>query len=238
MTSILSRPRFQSILLNLPLLILFLCAWVSDRWPDLMLSALIVAFAVMGIEVGILVYLAKQKRNGNGDRIGPVKTPAETGAVVLEPQILHVHGQLWRPSTNKKRVAQLMLDRHVALLDYKATDLHAIHRAFESSEFLYRTQRARASEVTLWIIGDILSRSNEIQNKRASLHRRGGPGNWNVIPQGKDSFTIDAGAFEIEHFGGKTNIRIHDPSRVTVEGSERGAPVVGLPPDVKAAPYH
>ncbi|BAL77071.1 DNA helicase [Bradyrhizobium cosmicum] len=61
---------------------------------------------------------------------------------------------------------------------------------------------------------------------------------WKIVPQGQEAFTIDAGAFEIEHFGGRTNIRVHDPERVTVEGAKRGSAVAGIQPELKPAQYN
>jgi hypothetical protein len=49
---------------------------------------------------------------------------------------------------------------------------------------------------------------------------------WRLVVQGDQAFNIAAGAFEIEHFHGKTNIRVLDTSRVTVETGKRG---VSLP---------
>jgi hypothetical protein len=61
---------------------------------------------------------------------------------------------------------------------------------------------------------------------------------WKLVRHSDEAFNIKAGAFEIEYFHGKTNIRVLDSSRVTVEGENRGeklqAGLVGVLP----AAYH
>jgi hypothetical protein len=62
---------------------------------------------------------------------------------------------------------------------------------------------------------------------------------WYLVVQGDEAFNIAAGAFEIEHFHGKTNIRVLDTSRVSVEigTGKRGVSLSDAPPGLKPATY-
>jgi hypothetical protein len=57
---------------------------------------------------------------------------------------------------------------------------------------------------------------------------------WQLVPQGKRAFKIEAGVLEIEYFHGHTNIRVMDASRVTVEGNTRGSKIKGADWDILA----
>jgi hypothetical protein len=61
---------------------------------------------------------------------------------------------------------------------------------------------------------------------------------WKIIPVSKDAFNVVAGAFEIEYFHGRTNIRVLDPTSVTVEGPNRGEKSEVAPPEVRPAVWH
>jgi hypothetical protein len=60
---------------------------------------------------------------------------------------------------------------------------------------------------------------------------------WKIVPHSENAFNVVAGSFEIEHFHGKTNIRILDPSHVTVEGATRGTKSKAAAPDIPVPVY-
>jgi hypothetical protein len=60
---------------------------------------------------------------------------------------------------------------------------------------------------------------------------------WKLHEHGEEAFNIIAGAFVIEHFHGRTNIRILDSTRVTVESENRGQKSSIAPLGINAAVY-
>jgi len=52
---------------------------------------------------------------------------------------------------------------------------------------------------------------------------------WELEVVDPNAFQIKAGDFEIEHFHGQTNIRVLNPSVVTVEGPRRGVMLPDAP---------
>jgi hypothetical protein len=188
-----------------------------------MLPALALALGVTVAEVAVLLVIAKKPKRRDPAVGENLESPFESSKAVAgaEEEFVYfaAHGRNW--ST---------IERHV--LEY---------RILKASASAARVRaRPRASQVTLWMTADVAKRAAELHAKRTAAQRRVAvlPDHWHVTPQGEQSFTIDAGAFEIEHFGGQTNIRIHDPSRVTVEGSERGMPVVGASREIKTSRYN
>ena len=127
--------------------------------------------------------------------------------------------------------------RDVALTD--ALYLHALHGA--SLQRLHSVQRARyhslhtrlhaevVADLLAWTVAN--SREDRFTYRIAlkEMERRRKPfaelEKWRIVAQGDKAFHISAGAFEIEHFHGMTNIRVIDASRVTVETSKRGEPL-------------
>ncbi len=60
---------------------------------------------------------------------------------------------------------------------------------------------------------------------------------WLLLVQGDEAFNVAAGAFKIEHFHGRTNIRVIDTSRVTVENGKRGVSLPDALPGLALATY-
>lgn len=238
-----TKDRIQSLLLNLPLVGLFACAWISDRWPDLMAPALVLAAALTLFEV-IALGAAARRRTTTGAvssqakvHLRDDKSEGSTAEVLIPAVQVEVYPSstsLATAALRERHLVELQLRR--ALVIEQLREVKALSRASMEALVAVRSIRPRASEVSLWVTAE--RRAVEMQLRRAALHRRVGPDYWRLIPNDANSFTIDAGVFEIEYFGGQTNIRIHDPSKVTIEGSERGAPVPNLPPDLKPPRYN
>jgi hypothetical protein len=54
-----------NLLLRLPLVVLFGCAWVADRWPNVAFEAILVAFAVACSQLLFIYFCAARSTNRN-----------------------------------------------------------------------------------------------------------------------------------------------------------------------------
>lgn len=233
MAALLRSERARIVLLNASLFVLFACAWVADRWPSLAGAAIFLGFIVVIAEAAIF-YFAKNA----------LKKSVPTGrelvwaeeSRVSEPAEVYLHPNPIEPDL-------VTFHRHTVMANRMM-----VHRQAILMAKLYK-QRARASEVVTWALTDLeegqartLQEAERMRAVARSLqvwvdakHLETWPSweatrrppskelaNWKLHHQGEEAFNITAGAFEIEHFHGRTNIRILDPSRVTVESERRG----------------
>jgi hypothetical protein len=202
-----------------------------------MVPALIAALAIVVGEVALLAVAGKLRSRQDGSHSQLVLpsvassdlTSYPKGAASTMADVVTFVRAFDLATQEYGKVAGLEMSRELSRQHFLAVRrLHQLQR------------QARASSLkgtTLSILAE-----QRIYLMSLELERRRFPAlscdDWQVIPQGQDAFTVDAGAFAIEHFGGKTNIRILDPLRVSIEGPTRGVPVDNSPPGINTENYH
>ena len=209
MEKLLTSDRTRRLFLNGTLFALFATVWAADRWPQYGLLALALGFLVV-ICAALLLY----------------RTAARIRSSLKAPR--------FQPAESRRGPAPL-LDVAISSPPRDVPDLR--DREFpivqEQLPLAVYLRSLRASRASPWAI----ARSNEQrlhrfapelefrrpQNLELAKRRVLEAAKWQVVPQGEGAFSIIAGAFEIEHFYGRTNIRVIDPLRVTIEGELRGS---------------
>lgn len=205
MAEMITSMRGRGVLLYAALLLVFASAWASDTWPRLTVPAILFAVLVVLGEAIALVWAARRLRSNE---------MASKNTVVLDYVSRELHSSL-------HSVGKWSSEHH---------DLDVL--LLNENQVL----RYRASRPSTWAMGrglndelcaPIIQRSlrQPLQSQLPSPIR-----NWKITGESTDAFNIEAGAFEIQHFHGQTNIRVIDPDQVTVEGvrrdsSGRDAPV-------------
>jgi uncharacterized membrane protein len=66
MATILSSPQLRDVLLYTTLLVIFAAVWVTARWPDLAVAAVVIA-CVFVLAEGLLIYAVKRRASGPPD---------------------------------------------------------------------------------------------------------------------------------------------------------------------------
>ena len=218
--TLLSNDRSRIILLNATLVILFATAWVSDRWPELTLPAILLALVVVVGQAILFYYFARKSSSRDAEQVVSHKYPREVADLVS-------------PEINRLAALTHLLEDHKTEVDYRvyttAIDLLTkprLHRgAIMRHYFVHSALRPRASQPSTWALATLREKESlyamiwepELPRVRSSELAK-----WKVVPQGDEAFKLVAGAFEIEVFHGLTNIRILDSSRVTIEGEASG----------------
>jgi hypothetical protein len=215
--SVLSRRhRLRIALLNAPLFLLFGAAWVSDKWPNLATSAMVIAFVIAGLEFAALAWLGKRAKLIEDRAIDEARRDVDHERAGYEQTLAYRERRYFR--------------HHHLVLQLREHQL----------------QQMRASRVETWAFGSIpserwLEHLVQREVERAQLLKHSGSNElrkWKFESHGPEAFNIIAGAFVIEHFHGQTNIRVLDPSRVSVESKVRGdLKGVVAPIGIKAATY-
>jgi hypothetical protein len=207
------RDRISVALLNAPLFLLFGAAWIADKWPNLATSAMIIAFVIAALEFATLAWLGRRARLREDRAIDQVR----------------------------RNVQQELADYEQRLAYYEQRYARRIRQQYSASHMRAPHLQMRASRVETWALNERWLEFQKEIERAQSLLKHGAPSElrkWKFVSHGAEAFNIVAGAFEIEHFHGQTNIRVLDPSRVTVEGKIRGdSKSIGVPAGVRAATY-
>jgi hypothetical protein len=211
---LLNSERGRVAFLNAMLLLAFAAAWVSDQWPQFAIPA--IAFAGLVVfGAALLLYVA-----------------AKHARACKEPPPKNPEHQSVQHETSHATPASATVERKSLWSVEVLANLYAHGRAYDDEAFIsflaHRPSDIRAAYVALsqsWPLKHGLPSTPDELSK------------WRLIRHAPDSFNIRAGSFEIEHFHGHTNIRVLDPSRVTVEGEERGVRPKSAPPGIKAPVY-
>lgn len=240
MAMLLKSDRVRVVLLNATLLLLFASAWVSDRWPEYTLTAIVSAFIVVIGEVILLYVMAKRAASQSNSQFPVPK-------VVDSQRVQHDHDL---PVEVLSRDVVFQRDFGDALTEHESLVLHHRYMMLHHQNNMLYALRPRASRVSTWALAALLedqaARVVTVRNlkiARERIARELAPPisreleKWKVVPHGDEAFNIVAGAFEIEFFHGLTNIRILDSSRVTVEGETRGVKSKAAPPNIRPARY-
>lgn len=196
--------RARSLTLNAPLVLIFLSAWVSDRWPMVTLPA--IATAVAGVVVEA-VWLYRSAKNAKLEARGVPQSveltippyehdenvESKTGGIVSNVSVAtfgvddHAYRHFLIASSQNAA-------KHVAMM----ASSHPAVATFERDLMAAWSRRANDNRLTPLDLAK-----------------------WQLSTQGDRAFRVDAGAFEIHHFHGHTNIRVIDVDRVTVEAKPR-----------------
>jgi len=220
----LNGEQSRTTFLNATLFFLFVCAFVSDRWPEATTAAIVAAVLIVALQAALLL---------RANRTFSKELPQLAGSEKLEV-------------STPRRDLDVIPPRDVALTN--ALYLHALRGA--SSQRLHSVQRARfyalhvkaTADLLAWTVANsredrftYLVALKDMEKSRPQLAELE---KWRVFAQGDDAFHIAAGAFEIEHFHGKTNIRVIDASRVTVETEKRGESLPNSAPGMLRPPTY
>lgn len=223
----------RTVLLNASLFVLFGFAWVSDRWPEFATVAILSAAAFVAIE-GFLLFKFSRRHEPNG------KDEVKTVEVTHSPLTHDARNSLPTASSNDQalkdalyyEILQSQSQSLRALQRHRAHLLHDAHlvqeKDFANFFLTWTTAHSREARFRFLVAIKELEHSHP---KLSELKK------WRLVVQGDEAFNIAAGAFEIEHFHGKTNIRVLDTSRVTVETGKRGVSLPDALPGLTPATY-
>jgi hypothetical protein len=228
----------RTILLNSLLLVALAAAWISDTWPGLAVPAFFVAFAIVAGAIALLYSAAKRARKKDGQR-PEAKRDASVAALrgALRDRLATRFGERVHESNDQ----ELPPDRRPLVRDSDdVVDVLLrllLHFAPSSRQFALPSSRQFALE---YRHAALFLRKVSVPFERHEQQRQLTPelAKWKFVSRNENVFNVEAGAFAIEHFHGHTNIRVLDPSRVTVEGSVRGKSIENLPPEVRPPAYN
>jgi hypothetical protein len=225
-------------------LLLFASAWVADQWPEFTIPALVLAAVVVFGDAVLFAVLARQAASKDGASQGVQDEKREISDVVFEEPEERRHADVvaaWFSSTINEQhlIALTSVEQRRAMVEQRrAIYRWHLHYALRQSRASRAWTLAALSEETfraldkaqlqLWLARELFEPRRIISPELEK---------WKVVTHSKDAFNIVAGAFEIEHFHGRTNIRVLDASRVTVEGTKRGEKPKGVLPDIRPAIY-
>lgn len=219
MDTFFSRSWVRSMLLNAPIILILISAWISDRWQALTAPAIAIAVAAVATEVFWLRSSAKRMRV-------KIRKPSAAGLAPVE-RSAKVSDKL--PSESIPRIPVVSPPHLAEIAAWLVVDGQIKEKSIVP-------RQVPVSGAALWAL-TMLPENRGFQ--KSLPHRPSDLEKWKLMVQGEEAFKVEAGAFEIEHFYGHTNIRILDASRVTVEGKERAS---RAPPSIKEAPrrtqYH
>jgi hypothetical protein len=181
METLFRSDRARSFLLNGAIAVIFVAAWISDRWPVVAIPAVAVAAAVVALEAAWLFVSAKRakqpKTRNDEDGSGPLYVGAKLGDVTLLDAA--------------ERAAKL---------------------AAAGGPTPFPTIQLRNLERRLY--DSWLSEWADAGLRHADIRK------WRLQSLGERAFCVNAGAFQIQHFYGHTNIVVVNGKHVTIE--ERG----------------
>jgi hypothetical protein len=230
----LKNDRTRTVLLNATLFVLFGFAWLSDRWPELATTAILSACAFVAFEVILLFNFSRRDepdaKDGAVEAAKPQATAnARSNLPVASPKAFPndeaLKDALYSEILESQSQALRALQRHRAHL---LTEAYLLHEKNVATYLLrWTTAHSREARFKFLVAVKELDRR---QPRLAELEK------WRLLVQG-DEFNVAAGAFEIEHFHGRTNIRVLDTSRVTVETGKRGVSLPDAVPGLALATY-
>lgn len=238
MTTLLTSGRLRVALLNCTLLFLFACAATADRWPQLKLWALLAAACGVAGVTALLYVTAKNTQCRYGkptlDEVEAPKTEAHSIARALSLNEASANSQA-------EHFAKLLMAAHyeaLASIQFRAKrDTAEVYLSRPRASQMAAYQFSRRAMSDLHAAGHIVLQ----QRSRGRLVRSAAVNSelakWKLTEHSDDTFTVVAGAFEIEHFHGRTNIRVLDTSSVTVEAGSRGTTPSNAPPEIKTTVY-
>ena len=243
--AILKNERARGVLLNATFLFLVATAWISDRWPQLTIPALAIAFAVVLGEVALLYFMAKRTRSISEveDSISQnverqeVRSSGNRPADPPQTDVTFLND--WK-QTNYSNIGLILSRRQYALLRHQ----HLLHlqrpRASLASTWalasLYDERSLSEAIARAWLLRELENKVEMIAPLSSDLAKLKAieAAKWEIVPQGDQAFSIVAGSLVIEHFHGRTNIRVIESSQVNVEGETRGTKSKVAPPDICA----
>jgi hypothetical protein len=201
-------------LLNSTLFILFAAATTADRWPDFAIPAAVVAFAVVAIEAVVFWRFVKERNQQHVGSLARESSPhldnmVPTDTFLAEPKL-------------PKPTIDIHERRLIA---------HLRH---------HRQQQHVSNVMAVWAMAHVREERYQYLNVVKEMERRRSITELDklkVVAHSNDAFNIVAGAFEIEYFHGRTNIRVLDSSKVTVEGAARGEKIMDLLPGIQPPIY-
>jgi hypothetical protein len=174
------------------LIFVFFAAWYADKYPTYGDQALLAAIIVALIEVGVFALLSAKLQN---------RFPYLA--------ISYLKNRL--PRSYKYSMPKIAHDDIVANV-ISPSDIS--ERSLIAAAYLRSYQRHMYSVSALQAFQ--LAYVRDLQERRrlpAEIRK------WTLSEQSENAFTVEAGAFVIEHFHGHTNIKVNDPDRVTVQPS-------------------
>jgi hypothetical protein len=238
----LTNPRVRAWLLNGILVVLFGCAWASDRWPHLVIP-LITVGVVATIGGALLLYASFKRTRADECHRGVVAIAAEPK--VPRKDTSSEFDRVFFPEFDRTvgREAVLRAALFRGDLDQLATEWSARERRHYIHAVAYvRAARLRGSMPTTWAFAALdydhfALALRDVTTPASTKPHLPELAKWKLERQGDDAFNIDAGAFQIEFFHGRTNIRVLDASQVTVEGKLRGQAIQGAGEASLVRPY-
>jgi hypothetical protein len=225
---LLRSDKLRTGFLNVTLLLVFACAWVSDQWPKFATAAVALGCALAVFQIALLLNLGKSRNRDAHNEAKVVQT--------TEIPVSHIAGRSSEVAVIPATALALNEALYSELLHSQSRAVHALKHSHR-----YKANAlVRHAQLLSWTVEH--SREDRFKFLMAlkGLDRRPSPSElekWRLVVQGDEAFQIAAGAFEIEHFHGKTNIRVLDTSRVTVETDKRGVPLPDAPPGLAPATY-
>ncbi len=209
----------RELALTFPVFAVFVAAWVSDAVPTATVPSLALAFVSSLVSLGVAY---KWGRNQNETRS------------LRAPEIKSLEA----PAPDYLELSHAAAIKHYSRWIYSQSLLDEYQRVAELNQLVFAARQNSLRKLAA--LAEF--RSRVLLTPSESFERSISPAApldaWKLVAHGDRSFNIVAGTFEIEYFHGQVNIRILDPTKVTVEGSDRGAPVISVPPLVKAPIYN
>jgi hypothetical protein len=257
-TTLLKNDRIRVVFLNAALLIILASAWVSDKWPDLAPLAISIAVATV-IGESLLLYVGARQLAAQNSSIQETAIDKAVGGSekvdVEQPDFDLVAYNAGELAPSRARYFPAML--HNYSTPHTRAYLFYGRARFLDDNVLLQALRPRASEVSTWALGVLaekrslyLAFAKELESRLIkelelcqSLNIKAvAPvttelAKWQLIKHNDEAFNIVAGSFEIEYFHGRTNIRVLDSSRVTVESRTRGEVSDIAPADLRPSIY-
>jgi len=239
MRSLITNYRFRSALFSLVVLCLFAGAWISDRWPQYSNAALIVACVIVCAQVCSLYFGAKSVSQN------VAQPDAISAGQSKEDKIADAFVEsFFRSSTNEELGRVATLQRHHLILRNLASHhpkgLPLVIRDWQGHRRI--TLGPRSSVPETWGATGSIDPTVYRFLLEAMLRNMERPtlpsqiAGWKFTDFGNQVFRVEAGAFEIEVFQGRTNIRVLDTNAVTVEGVRREEK--DGPPEIIRAPIY
>ena len=184
------------------LLAVFASASISDARPGLTSYAIMGAAASIFAALVAIFFLSSSGRDGTASnvvsKVGERESPIARAEVVVSDRELAIatleYAVALRPSSDPNFAVRLMKSR-----------LDSRHKALAHA----RRNNIALYEYLVGVEEGISRGSVAIPEELAK---------WRYTSRGERAFSVTAGAFEIDHFHGHTNIRVLDPSTVTVQG--------------------
>lgn len=187
-----SRKNLFATILYAMLALLLIAATVADAVPGIAIYMTLLAGAAMVLGTIALLHLARMEQLND---------------VSAVPELVHIAPL----ELSSRRLIEAYFRRHAAEL--ALTEL-ALAEGVSGQRLSY------AKDLELLVRAEKyghLQRAfrNPTRSVPSELKK------YRLSDVGEQSFTIDAGAFTIQHFHGKTNIRVSDSDLVTIERADR-----------------